>query len=198
MSRVFSLLGNPLHHRHSAFRTRRRRRRHGKGAGAATLVTVLLGLAGPFGHPALAGQRRARRASPPATLRHPASLRPSPHILVRPFGRFDEITYLVEKTSDLTLPVSRPQGPRVRCDVHVAIRSQIAAKSALRQTLLAASPPSRAMAADLRARLNDTRVRVLGSPIRTTPYRLGRPPWHKLQPGSAGTIHETMGISRNT
>jgi hypothetical protein len=43
-----------------------------------------------------------------ATLRHPASLRPSPHIHVQSFGRFDEILYLVEKTSALTLPDCRP------------------------------------------------------------------------------------------
>jgi len=37
------------------------------------------------------------------------SLRPSPHFLVRPFGRFDEITYLVENTPDLALPDSRSE-----------------------------------------------------------------------------------------
>jgi hypothetical protein len=37
-------------------------------------------------------------------LRHPASLRPSLHIHVQSFGRFDEILNLVEKTSALTLP----------------------------------------------------------------------------------------------
>jgi len=45
------------------------------------------------------------------------SLPPSPHILVRPFGRFDEITYLVEKTSDLTLPDLGRGRPSIRCDV---------------------------------------------------------------------------------
>ena len=36
---------------------------------------------------------------------HPASLRPGRAIHVSAFGRFDEILYLVEKTSDLTLPI---------------------------------------------------------------------------------------------
>jgi hypothetical protein len=68
-------------------------------------------------------RRRVRRASPTATLRHLASLRPSPDIHVRSFGRFYEITYLVEKTSDLTLP------DFVRCHFRVAIAP---AKSRLR------------------------------------------------------------------
>ena|SRR5258708_766423 len=36
------------------------------------------------------------------------SLRPSQHIHVQSFGRFDEILYLVEKTSALTLTDCRP------------------------------------------------------------------------------------------
>jgi hypothetical protein len=43
-----------------------------------------------------------------ATLRYPAPLRPCLHIHVQSFGRFDEILYLVEKTSVLTLTDSRP------------------------------------------------------------------------------------------
>jgi hypothetical protein len=66
-------------------------------------ITYLVEKASGLTH-ALARQRRVRRASPTATLRHPASLRPCPHIRVRAFDRFDEILYLVEKTSDLTLP----------------------------------------------------------------------------------------------
>ena len=54
-----------------------------------------------------------------ATLRHPASLRPCPGIHVRSFGRSDEILYLVEKASDLTLPDS------VRCHRVAAQLSQI-------------------------------------------------------------------------
>jgi hypothetical protein len=38
------------------------------------------------------------------------AIQPSLHIHVQSFGRFDEITYLVEKTSDLTLA----RHPRVR------------------------------------------------------------------------------------
>jgi len=45
--------------------------------------------------------------TPTATLRHPASLRPSRAIHASAFGLFDEILYLVEKTPDLTLPDSR-------------------------------------------------------------------------------------------
>jgi hypothetical protein len=41
-----------------------------------------------------------------ATLLHPASLRPRLHIRVQSFGRFDEILYLLEKASDLTLAAS--------------------------------------------------------------------------------------------
>jgi hypothetical protein len=41
---------------------------------------------------------------------------PRPRILARSFGRFDEILYLVEKTSDLTLPDS------VRCDFRARIK----------------------------------------------------------------------------
>jgi hypothetical protein len=44
------------------------------------------------------------RASPTATLRHLASLRPSRALHVSAFDRFDEILYLVEKAPDLTLP----------------------------------------------------------------------------------------------
>ena len=54
--------------------------------------------------PALARRRRVKGVTPTATLRHPASLRPSLHIPVQSFGRFDEILYLVEKISALTLP----------------------------------------------------------------------------------------------
>jgi hypothetical protein len=36
------------------------------------------------------------------------SLRPSLHIHVQSLGQFDEITYLVEKASDLALPDFRP------------------------------------------------------------------------------------------
>jgi|ERR1022692_1055207 hypothetical protein len=50
----------------------------------------------------------------------PAPLRPGPHIPVWAFGRFDEITDLVEKASDLTLPDFRSQRPLIRCDIHVA------------------------------------------------------------------------------
>jgi hypothetical protein len=76
---------------------------------------------------ALARRRRVRRASPTATLRvirhfvpHPfgvalqaiydaarrglLSLRPCRYIRVSAFGRFDEITHLVENASALTLP----------------------------------------------------------------------------------------------
>jgi hypothetical protein len=49
----------------------------------------------------LARRRRVRGATPTATLRHPASLRPSLHIHVQSFARFNEITYLVEKTDVL-------------------------------------------------------------------------------------------------
>jgi hypothetical protein len=45
-----------------------------------------------------------------------ASLRPCRYIRVSAFDRFDEILYLVEKTSDFTLP------DFVRCHFHVAIR----------------------------------------------------------------------------
>jgi hypothetical protein len=59
--------------------------------------------------------RRVRRAGPTATLRHPASLRPGRYVRVPAFDRFDEILYLVEKTSDLTLPDFG------RCHILVAI-----------------------------------------------------------------------------
>jgi hypothetical protein len=47
-------------------------------------------------------------------------LRPSLHIHVQSFGRFDEITYLVEKTPDLTIPDSQARRFRIRCHIHVA------------------------------------------------------------------------------
>ena len=46
----------------------------------------------------------AKSATLAATLRLLPSRRPSLHIRVQSFGRFDEITYLVEKTAALTLP----------------------------------------------------------------------------------------------
>jgi hypothetical protein len=62
-------------------------------------------MAGLFTHPcvrpapASQGRDSDRDASPSMV-----SLRPRLHIHVQSFGRFDEILYLIEKTSDLTLP----------------------------------------------------------------------------------------------
>jgi len=55
---------------------------------------------------ALALPRRVSDATLTATLRHPASLRPCRTIHSPAFSRSDEILYLVEKDSDLTLPDS--------------------------------------------------------------------------------------------
>jgi hypothetical protein len=65
-------------------------------------------LSSSSGFPSLARRQQLRGVTLTATLRHPASLRPSPHIHVQSFGRFDEILYLVEKTSALTLTDCRP------------------------------------------------------------------------------------------
>jgi hypothetical protein len=73
----------------------------------------------------LAWHRRVRGVTLTATLRHPASLRPSLHIHVQSFGRFDEILYLVEKAPDLTLPDSPLKRARVRCHIRVAISARL-------------------------------------------------------------------------
>ncbi len=137
-------------------------------------------------HALTSSQRVGSRAHPP---RLPDFVRCHVRVAIQhssaPVGKIRRPTIALQRRSHPT-PLPRiPPRPFQNCPFP-------------RQTIPAASPPSRATASDLRARLNDTRVRVLGSPIRTTPYRLGRPPWYTLQPGSAGTIHETMGISRNT
>jgi hypothetical protein len=82
-------------------------------------------LTGLFGLPARARRRRVRRASPTATLWHPASLRPCPDIHVRSFDRFAEIPYLVEKASDLTLPDFRPL--LLPCSIFIYVLALLAA-----------------------------------------------------------------------
>jgi hypothetical protein len=66
----------------------------------------VLAFAGVRLTPALARHRRLRRASPTAT-----------HFHVPAFDRFDEILYLVENSSDLTLTDS------ARCHIRVAIKN---------------------------------------------------------------------------
>jgi hypothetical protein len=61
--------------------------------------------------------RRVRGVTLTATLRHPASLRPSRAIHISAFDRFDEILYLVENAADLTLT------DFVRCHVREAIEN---------------------------------------------------------------------------
>jgi hypothetical protein len=53
-----------------------------------------------------------RGATLTATLRHPASLRPSLHFHVQSFGRFDEILCLVEKDIRPHPPGLRPLPPQ--------------------------------------------------------------------------------------
>ena len=55
-----------------------------------------------------ARHRRVKDVTLTAYASHPASLRPRPDIHVQPFDRFDEILYLVENASDLTLTDWRP------------------------------------------------------------------------------------------
>jgi hypothetical protein len=71
--------------------------------------------------PALArhGESEALR---PLTLRHPASLRPGRTCHGPAFGRFDEITDLVAKTPDLTLPESRARALSIALPLPVAMR----------------------------------------------------------------------------
>jgi hypothetical protein len=72
------------------------------------------------------------RSSPHRSLRFPAPLSDRPPLpvaalatvllaLVRAFGRFDEILYLVENAPDLTLPDLGRNRPSIRCYIPVAI-----------------------------------------------------------------------------
>jgi len=63
--------------------------------------SAVLRLVGPFGLPALARQRRPRGATPPTTLRHPASLRPCRTFHGPAFDRFDEI-FISSKTHPIS------------------------------------------------------------------------------------------------
>jgi hypothetical protein len=58
--------------------------------------------------------------TPTATLRLLPSLRPCRTIRGPAFDRFDEILYLVEKASNLTLPDLGRNRPSIRCDFRVA------------------------------------------------------------------------------
>jgi hypothetical protein len=96
----------------------------------ASFATVLL-------THALARHRRVKGATSTATLRHPASLRPSLHIHVQSFDRFDEILYLVEKAPDLTLADS------VRCDILSQFALDFRAADELRSGVLLIQCPLR-------------------------------------------------------
>jgi hypothetical protein len=68
-----------------------------------------------------ARHRRLRGVTLTATLRHPASLRPSPQFPLRAFDRFDETLYLVEEASDLTLTDLARRRASIRCYIRVAM-----------------------------------------------------------------------------